>query len=160
MKSLRLYDYLKSQLTAIPWLSEWTIEQNDRVHELTVQFYLPLTDFLSAEELAVVQSTLGESVTSYLIQAQFNEVVDASANQTGYYYFTPEQYEGQYTKSDIDVILTMLHTLEVSAVSQFRDLAHQEREHLDLPWPAAFEQERKRQLTLAGRYEALPVKGW
>ncbi|MDO4669957.1 MAG: hypothetical protein Q4A67_00610 [Aerococcus sp.] len=160
MKPLSLYDYLKEQLEKTPWLSEWTIEKNDRVKELTVQFYLPLKALLSEEELHVVWNTLGDTITSYLIQLQFNEVVDQAANKTGYYFFTPEMYAGQYTKTDIDVILSALHTLEVSAVSQFRDLAHHERQSLSLPWPSAFEAERKRQLALAGRVESLTVKGW
>lgn len=160
MKPLPLYDYLKTQLQAIPWLSEWTIEKNDRLREITIQFYLPLETLLTADELAAVQSTLGEAITSYLIQAQFNEVVDQKANQTGYYFFTPEQYGGQYTKSDIDVILLALHHLEVSACSQFRDLAHHEREQLQLAWPLAFEEERKRQLVVAGRLENRAVSGW
>ncbi|MCI5775765.1 MAG: hypothetical protein MR008_04835 [Aerococcus sp.] len=155
---INLYDYLEKKMSKDIWQSEWRIIEDERVEEITIQLFLPLKDVLAEAELADFEQHTVDASSSYMLQAQFNPVVTGDANVDGYYYFAPQMYDGEFMKTNIDIILEALHQLEVSAVSQLRDMAKGERESLYLPWPTNFETSRIDTLKSAGRFEAIPVR--
>lgn len=156
---INLYTYLEKKMAKEMWQSEWRIIEDERLEEVTVQLFLPLDEILTEEELETFEQHSADTLSSYLIQVQFGPVVTNEANADGYYYFSPAMYDGEFMKTNIDVILEGLHQLEISATSQLRDVANGRSESLYLPWPEKFEASRLHTLKTAGRFEAIPVKG-